>query len=164
MFAMLAGQVWTAERAGGTPLRDALASCYVHRIKRRQANMLLQLGDELPETLTLATGTAYLYRTSGELQPVSIPFTSGADVEHVAGLLGGAETPQGHQEVTKTDTEPTALLSAEPPSAEAARILALFRTGNDVADIVRELWPDVGKGASYQRKSAEVQALLRKHV
>src|SRR6266480_7582957 len=29
--------IWRADRAGGTPLRDALASAYVHRMRRRQA-------------------------------------------------------------------------------------------------------------------------------
>lgn len=49
VFALVSGQVWTAERTGGSALRDSLASCYVHCMKRRQANHLLQLGDELPE-------------------------------------------------------------------------------------------------------------------
>jgi hypothetical protein len=86
-FALVSGQVWTAERTGGSALRDSLASCYVHRMKRRQANHLLQLGDELPETLNLATGHALLYRTSGELIEVTIPNTTAGDVERVASLL-----------------------------------------------------------------------------
>ncbi len=164
VFAMLAGHVWSAERAGGTPLRDALASCYVHRIKRRQANMLLQLGDELPETLMLPTGTAYLYRTSGKLETVAIPFTSKIDVEHVAGLLEATSKPARNQLEIETKEVSIPLQSPERLDAETVRIVELFRAGSDVADIVRELWPEAKAGSSYQKRSAEVQAVLRRRV
>ena len=41
IFALIAGHIWTGSRTHGTPLRDSLAACYVHRLRRQQARMLL---------------------------------------------------------------------------------------------------------------------------
>jgi hypothetical protein len=179
VFALVSGQVWTAERTGGSALRDSLASCYVHRMKRRQANHLLQLGDELPETLTLATGHALLYRTSGELVEVTIPNTTSADVERVANLLGSGQAPArptllpkvGQKSasdmpsdmpgVCQSDAQANLAYSA-PASAEALRVAQLFQNGMDLAAIVLELrGVRSSEGKRYQVALSEVQALLR---
>ncbi len=179
VYAMLAGQVWTAERAGGTPLRDALASCYVHRIKRRQANFLLQLGDELPETLTLPTGAAFLYRTSGEIEEVRVPLTTAADVEHVASLLQPLPTARY---TTTIDVEPEPIRS-EPVAALAVgdsmplpahskalnarseRVRELVRAGTSQKDILRDVWGiTTSGGAQYTRAAAELRQVLAELV
>lgn len=53
--------------------------------------------------------------------------------------------------------------SSAPGRAEAARVLALFQRGLDIAQIVRELYGiDAGEGGRrYQNAAREVQRLLR---
>lgn len=175
VFAMVSGQIWTAERTGGSALRDSLASCYVHRMKRRQANHLLQLGDELPETLNLATGHALLYRTTGELVEVTIPNTTAQDVERVGSLLASPrltllpnvgqksanDMPGDMPTVGQTSANGTVAYSA-PASAEALRVAQLFQEGKDLSQIVLELrGVKSSEGKRYQVALAEVQALLR---
>jgi len=148
VFALVSGQVWTAERTGGSALRDSLASCYVHRMKRRQANHLLQLGDELPETLNLQTGHALLYRTTGELIEVAIPNTTADDVERVASLLANPRhidmpkisqndayrMPDDMPSISQPPASDTLAYSA-PASAEARRpdVHGRRRSGRDRA-------------------------------
>lgn len=175
VFAMISGQIWTAERTGGSALRDSLASCYVHRMKRRQANHLLQLGDELPETLTLATGHALLYRTNGELVEVVVPNTSADDISRVATLLatpGHIDMPKSSQNVAylKPGDMPTGsqsvangdLATSAPASAEARRAAALFMEGADPAAIVLQLrGVRSSEGKRYQTALADVLELVR---
>jgi hypothetical protein len=174
VFALVSGQVWTAERTGGSALRDSLASCYVHRMKRRQANHLLQLGNELPETLNLPTGHALLYRTNGELIEVAIPNTT-TDIERVASLLAtprltdGPKGSQNEASVMPSDMPKSRqryasddLAYSAPASAEAKRTAQMFMRGTDPAAIalaLRNVRSNEGK--RYQTALAEVLNLVR---
>ena len=82
VFALLSGQIWTAERSGGSELRDSLASAFVHRLKPSQARLLVPDIDRA--VARLPVGHAYLSRTSGDLLEVAIPLTTAADLEAVA--------------------------------------------------------------------------------
>jgi len=46
------------------------------------------------------------------------------------------------------------------PTAETARILALFKSGKSTADIVRELYGSI-TGTPYQKRRAEIETILR---
>jgi hypothetical protein len=83
------GQIWTVSRAGGSEVRDSLASQYVHRLRPAQARHLTGLTSaDLPkDLLELPPGTCYLMSNSGDLRRVSIPRCSGDDLATVAGLL-----------------------------------------------------------------------------
>jgi len=82
---LLCAQIWTVEAVGGSALRDALASSYVHRSKPSQARALIpQAGREVA---SLDRGQALLWRTSGEVVPVSVPRVMPSDLAAVAGLL-----------------------------------------------------------------------------
>ncbi len=160
VFALLSGQIWTADRSGGTRARDSLASAYVHRIKRSQARHLIS-ADEARLVENLAPGRAVLFRTNGDYETVAIPQTTGFDVAHVASLL--APLPQSEINRREIDLEvvSTASQSHEPLPADAVRIIELFRTGHDVAAIIRDLYPDAKNGQPFQKRSSEVQAVLR---
>jgi len=85
IFAMVSGQVWNAESAGGTPLRDSLGSVVLHRMSPSAARLLVPgVGREVAE---LKVGQALLYRTSGDLVPVQIPLTTRQDLGAVVGQL-----------------------------------------------------------------------------
>ena len=82
---LLCAQIWTVEAVGGSALRDALASSYVHRSKPSQARALIpQAGREVA---SLDRGQALLWRTSGEVVPVTVPRVLPQDLAAVAGLL-----------------------------------------------------------------------------
>jgi hypothetical protein len=194
VYASISGQIWTADRSGGSSaLRDSLASVLAHRMKRNQARLLVP-SDEAVTVERLHPGQALLWRTSGVSEVITIPNTTGADVRQVAGLLtSGAPTmprvatnvattmatggygaelldellvatrkPDGSQTVASANVATTAAGRAGPLSPLAVRAYSLFSTGYDVADIVRELYGiSSSAGREYQRKSAEVQSLLR---
>lgn len=82
---LVAGQVWTVDAAGGSPLRDAIASAIVHRSKPQQARALIPTAGK--EVAKLPPGEGLLYRTNGDQVAVLIPMTTRADLEQVARML-----------------------------------------------------------------------------
>lgn len=91
---LLCAQVWTVDAVGGSALRDALASSYVHRSKPQQARALIPTAGR--DVATLGKGQALLWRTSGEVVPVTVPRVLPQDLAYVAALLpapvgGGAD-------------------------------------------------------------------------
>jgi len=108
LYAMVAGQVWTASRAGGTEVRDSLASAYVHRCRPAQARMLTGMtAADLPrDLLELPSGTAYLLDTSGDFRRVTIPRMASGDMARVAGLLTSGAPSSAPSSAT---SEPAAL-------------------------------------------------------
>ena len=172
VFTLLLGQTWSASRAGGSELRDTLASVYVHRIRRRQAQMLLGGGVELPDTLSLATGRALLYRAeSGEVEPVTIPNTTAADMAKVGQLLAlpapsplASVAPSRGAVVTvearRVEAGPVvAREGAAPASPQAARALAMLRDGASQSEVIREVWKAKG-GRAYQQAAEELRAIV----
>ena len=182
IYGLALGQTWTASRSGGTEVRDALASCYIHRLRPAQARYLSGLSaDDLPDDLLeLPSGIAYLLSTRGTLQRLTIPQMGAGDVARVADLLDSngrpvattaAPTmsgdvpvvkPDGSQFVATSERLLKAAESASTPSADAARAAALFFGGADLARVVFELrGVKSSEGGRYQRALAEVQQLVR---
>lgn len=174
LFALALGQNWTVSRAGGSELRDSLASAFVYRLRPAQARYLTGLtAAELPkDLLELPAGTSYLLSTRGELSRVATPRMQTTDVQHVATLLLTDDaptmprvTPEGSQEGASDETAPTAPESGKPLSAEAARVQALFLEGYDLAKIVYQVrGVRSNEGKRYQKALEEVTALLREAV
>ncbi len=184
IFAACSGQIWTAERSGGSALRDSFASVLMHRAKRSQARMLLPT-EEAQRVERLETGRAILWRTSGATNVLQIPNTTGADVRRVAGLLE-ANAPTMHRltpaysderndatykpEISQESAEGARLTSApasgKSVSPEAVRAAALFLGGmRKPADLVRELrGVTTNQGAKYQQALAEVMDLLAEGI
>lgn len=157
MFAMICGHVWSGSRAGGTELRDSLASAYVHRLRPAQARMLTGLtAADLPgDLISLPAGSAYLLSTAGDLRPVIIPHMTPADIVRVAQLADG--TPNGSPMDAKVEQASRSLIRPE-----AAHALQLFREGLDLPQIVKELrGVESSGGRRYQDAAREIQRLLR---
>lgn len=105
IYAMLCGQIWSASRSGGSELRDSLASAYVHRIKRAQARFLLP-PEEAADAERLATGAALFYRTSGEIEALTIPNTTARDVVEVGQITAKHTTSRSlHDHFTTTSSD-----------------------------------------------------------
>jgi hypothetical protein len=180
LFGMVCSQVWSAERAGGTPLRDSLASAYIHRLRPAQARMLSGLTSaDLPADLfTLAPGHAYLVTTGGDLRPVIIPQMCVDDVARVAVLAGGRPASEptssvrrvgfhvpsrevgsevGSEAATHAPLRPRP--NAENWTPEEARIVALLASGKGPRDVVIEVFGVKG-GEKYQQGAAIVAAVI----
>jgi hypothetical protein len=183
IYASCSGQIWTAARTT-SELRDSFASVLAHRMKRQQARLLLPTA-EAQQVERLAVGTALLWRTSGQVDTLHIPQTTGEDVQRVAGLLTASQptmqrlhdTPEGSQSeaVSMPSVKPVSSQNVasngaayQAPqgdtalSAEAARVYGLFLDGKSLAEITYELrGVKSNQGGRYQSALAEVQDLLR---
>ncbi len=175
-FAMFGGQSWNADRSGGTPFRNALASAYCHRIKRPEAMKLLQLGSDTPATHDLQPGQAWYMRADGSLTLVQMPLCTADDVGHVAALL----LPRRHP--TTIDIPPALPDVADVGATEAAdqtplrghqkaldprmtRVRDLVRAETPTKDILREVWGIQSTGGDkYARAAAELRAIIAQLV
>jgi len=186
VFAFLMGQIWTASRAGGTELRDALTSAYVLRSKPRQARMLTgETANEQPGDISkLPRGTGYLYRVDGTRERITIPHTTTADMLHVAPLLtdDAATMPRIHSQPAATshdewlrssleaDVKPSVsgneatrhVTSSASLSPEAARAYELLLGGMDIPQIALEMgFTKSTSGGAAQQANKKVHALIR---
>ena len=183
VHAMLMAQRWSVEAAGGGDVRNTLTAHYTHRTRKDEARMQLGLGPLTPaDTITLPPGTAYLLDTRGQLQRVTIPRMTPADLGRVGQLLGGrapaleaeisrpfgfhptaredAGRPAGNHREIKAESSAAALgRDTLPP--EDARVITLFLGGMDIPAIVRAVY-GVSGGRAYQERAAHVQAVLRR--
>ncbi len=182
-YAMLGAQAWQVDAAGA--VRDRLASHYILRTRGDQFRYQTGLRGGAPEdTLTLPPGQAYMLTTRGELQRVTIPQMTQADILRLGALvdqpgrspakfgftpssqaltpLVAKCMPDGSQMVAKANQATTASQSARTVSPEAARVVGLFLGGKEPAQIVEELrGVKSSQGRTYQTALAEITALLR---
>jgi hypothetical protein len=186
LYAMVCGQVWTAARAGGSELRDSLASAYVHRLRPSQARYLTGLtAAELPgDLLHLPPGSAYLLNTAGDLRRVAIPRMGAGDLARVAELVGAPSAAPsaapsgprsmgfrpGAREVAREVGDASPLpgrQDGESWTAEEARIVALLAAGKSPGEVARDLAGGASGGRAYTeaaRKVAQVVARLAARV
>jgi hypothetical protein len=179
---VISGQIWTADRAGGSALRDSLASTYVHRMKPGQARVLLP-AEDARRAATLPTGAAVLWRADGSIADVVIPLTTAADMAAVGRLL-----PSGAAVPVLSASRPAAVPAPAPgerrgalavpadgmdgtpaPVADAytARAVALFLAGQDLREVVATLHPEIdvkSGGRPYRDKRAAVESLIRNEL
>jgi hypothetical protein len=157
IFCLASGQVWTADRTAGSALRDSLASCYVHRLRRNQARLLLST-EEARQAEALSVGEALLLRTSGEIERVSLPLATAGDVERVGNLLATGGKP----------AQPVIASASQRPirSPKEAQVLTMLAGGATVPDVVRELYGDTGRAYSDGVKDVSriVGQALRQHT
>lgn len=88
-------------------------------------------------------------------EPLSNPLQTGFGFAAMAQPRNGNET--GSKPPSETGN---AAPASGIPTAESARILALFRSGKSTADIVRELFGNI-TGTPYQKRRAEIEAVIR---
>jgi hypothetical protein len=171
VFALLSGQIWNSDRAGGTALRESLASTYVHRMKPVQAQRLLA-AEDARRARYLTTGHALLGRMSSEeVLEVGIPLTTQADIVRVATMLTGnvetmrrAEPEVIDRAARVPDFHASALLPTLPGLTEReVRVRDLLRAGVKFGDVVKQEW-GVGGGRAYADASNELSAMIGKLI
>lgn len=181
VYASVSGQLWTAERAGGTALRDSLASLLVHRLRANQARLLLPRG-LARSAEALLVGRALLWRAGAAATvEIAIPNTTAADVRQVAQQLAGAPAPAvelvDHSTLGAERERPGSAPEAAPPGASAAtpgaaalppnvaRALELYAGGVGLAEAVRQAWGlERSAGREYSAARDQVENALRERL
>ena len=147
-------------------MRDALASAYIHRMKRAQARLLIGT-DDAARAEGLRAGQALLARATGDVIPVTIPDTTAADITHVAALLTASVSP-----VSPPFPPVSAPVSGEviqkrpgaPAEMDPARVEAVreaVQAGMAQGKILEQVWAvKAGGGAAYQAATEEYRAIL----
>jgi hypothetical protein len=178
IYASASGQIWSADRSGGSSaLRDSFASVLCHRIKRNQARLLLPL-DDAQRVERLEKGQAILWRTSGESNLLQIPLTTAEDAGRVARLLT-ADAPfieglqQGARNASVNETvngpsmedkqKHSAVGRAATLSTQEARILELARAAKPISEIVAEVYGAKG-GPKYSERAGEVMRVIAQQL
>ena len=91
VYMLASSQTWLSSRTGNSSVvRDTLTSAYVHRIKPKQANLLLQDKDEADKVKKQVkhAGEALLVPVGNESVIVTMPFTTAADMRMVVEMAG----------------------------------------------------------------------------
>jgi hypothetical protein len=169
VYAMIAGQIWTADRTGGSAVRDALTAVVAHRMKRNQARSLL-LPEEARECERLPTGHALLLRANGtDVQRVAMPLTTHADLVRVAAMLT-ATTIATNAAMRQTATAPatdTAMDDLPPlrmaPDARSERVRELLSARTPITRIIEDVWGH-RNGDGYRKASQELSEIMARLV
>jgi len=95
VYMLASSQTWLADRTGGSSVvRDTLTSAFVHRIKPKQANLLLQDKDEAEKVKKYVKqpGDVLLCPVNDDSIICQIPQTTEDDMRQVARLLAPRST------------------------------------------------------------------------
>jgi hypothetical protein len=172
---VISGQIWTVNRAGGSALRDSLASTYVHRMKRGQAQVLLPTA-EARKAETLPTGAAVLWRADGTLADVTIPWTSGADMLAIGRVLSRPDAvpmPSTYRPAADHEAAPPAPFDVPfvpvdgmdgTPDAYTLRVIGLYAGGKKLKEIIEELHPEIdvaSGGRPFRAKRDALEELIQ---
>lgn len=176
--ALLSAQGWTKDAAG--IVRNRLTSHYVLRQRPDEARYQLGLrAAQLPTDIrTLPDATGYLLTVRGNFVKVVIPRMTAADLVAIGEQLGGkaaSEPPETGRHFGFAPSPPKAKINRNEsdresgvnrdgmPSAapaDLARVIALFRAGKSIGEIVREIYGALS-GTPYNQARAEVERMIR---
>lgn len=172
------------EIGGSSTMRDQYRTAFYVGGDRKSAAAMLDLPERTIDDGPLGKGIVLLRsKSTAPAKLVRVPLVSNASLYS---LLGAAVAPQiapteplsnplqtgfgfaamaQARNQNETGSKPAgetgnAAPASGIPTAETARILALFRSGKSTADIVRELFGNI-TGTPYQKRRAEIEAVIR---
>ena len=125
VYGMFSAQSWNGDKTGGTTARDNLTALLVHKMKRKQAQTLLQDADLTRQVLRLQPGQVLFSPTRGEPEVLTVPFCAVEDMPQVVSRLG-AGTSQAATGTTQA-VKPSVDTGADVDAPEA-------NVGADVID------------------------------
>ncbi len=91
VYMLASSQTWLVARTGeSSVVRDTLTSAYVHRIKPKQANLLLQDKDEADKVKRYCkqAGDVLLCPVNDESVICKMPYTTETDMQHLSTMFG----------------------------------------------------------------------------
>jgi hypothetical protein len=172
------------EIGGSSTLRDQYRTAFYVGGDRKSAAAMLDIPERAIDDGPLGKGVVLLRsKATAPARLVRVPLVSNQALytmlgTHAApqiapteplskGLQSGfgfaamAAARNGNESGSKPGSESGNVAPVSPiPTAEHARILALFRSGKSTADIVRELYGNI-TGTPYQKRRAEIEAVIR---
>lgn len=122
VYGMFAAQSWNSDKTGGTTARDNLTALFVHRMKRKQAQTLLQDTDLTRLVTQLDKGQVLFAPVADNAQILTVPFCRLEDMREVITRLPHAPQP---------DTPETRAATADTSPPQAATHPA---TANNTGD------------------------------
>ena len=93
VYMLASSQTWLVARTGeSSVVRDTLTSAYVHRIKPKQANLLLQDREEAEKVKRYCkqAGDVLLCPVNDESVMCKIPYTTETDMQHLLSMFGSS--------------------------------------------------------------------------
>ncbi|MBD3309032.1 helix-turn-helix domain-containing protein [candidate division KSB3 bacterium] len=177
VYMLASSQTWLVSRTGDSSVvRDTLTSAFVHRIKPKQANLLLQDKEEADKVKRYIkqAGDVLLCPVNDESVICRMPFTTEADMQAVAKLVGPGSidiTPQPEQHGTQTSLSETQEQKRLPDATTAPKQLsaplepdlltvAILREQMEASPLGKEAWQKQLAEASGVSESL-VQKILR---
>jgi hypothetical protein len=156
VYLLASSQTWLASRTGkDSTVRDTLTSAYVHRIKPKQANLLLQDKDEVKKVASLKKAGDVLFCPVNDDSVIcQIPYTNEEDMHRVADLVGRPRIPTGKHHETLTET------GGNTPPKQAETPVATF--GEMVRNRLAEI--KLSDKTASQNKLAEAVGLSKKEM
>ncbi len=112
IYGLFSAQSWSAKKTGGSEARDNLTCMFAHRMKRLQANTLLQDSDNAKIAAKLPKGKALFCPANDDPEVLNIPHCRPADMHSIVSLLNGTN---GHK-----SSIPTQVAPATPAKTEDA--------------------------------------------
>ena len=91
VYMLASSQTWLVARTGeSSVVRDTLTSAYVHRIKPKQANLLLQDKEEADKVKRYCkqAGDVLLCPVNDESVVCKMPYTTETDMQHITSMFG----------------------------------------------------------------------------
>ena len=136
VYLLASSQTWLVARTGDSSVvRDTLTSAFVHRIKPKQANLLLQDKEEAEKVRrhVKQAGEVLLCPVGDESVICKMPFTTESDMEFVAKMLG--KNVKDAIDITpKTDSLPETPQVPEAPQLPEAPQIQLRDTSNSTPE------------------------------
>jgi hypothetical protein len=173
------------EIGGSSTLRDQYRTAFYVGGDRKSAAAMLDMPERDIDDGPLGKGIVLLRsKATAPARLVRVPLVSNAALYNLLGVAVGAVIPPtealsnqcqsafGFAGMASTrqrndsaltapaDSGKSPIGSGNPPDAESARIIALFRSGKSIGDIVRELHGPIA-GAQYQKARAKIEAILQ---
>ena len=149
VYGMFAAQSWNADRTGGTTARDNLTALFVHRMKRKQAQTLLQDADLTRLVTQLDKGQVLFAPVADAAQILTVPFCAVEDMPQVVSRLGAgtSQAATGTTQAVKPSVDTGADVDAPEANVGADVIDFAARReqrGNTTPTVSFEKQPDTG--------------------
>jgi hypothetical protein len=173
------------EVGGSSTLRDQYRTAFYVGGDRKSAAAMLDIPERNIDDGPLGKGVVLLRsKATAPARLVRVPLVSNASLY---GLLSVVQAPQiapteplsnplqtgfgfaamaqprqrnDNGMTAPADSGNSSTVSSNPPSAETARIIALFKSGKSIGDIIRELHGPIA-GEKYKKARAAIEAILQ---
>lgn len=135
VYMLASSQTWLVESTGGSSVvRDTLTSAFIHKIKPKQANLILQDREEVEKVKKHVkhAGECLLCSVQNDSALAQIPFTTERDLLLINNLVNGQPVDQ----VVDCPVDSTGLVKAEPVDL-VDQVNALLKNDGDFSELVK---------------------------